>query len=132
MFEVTINEPVPARYNDMLKVAEVAHEATRAVALLFRKEAPSWAAAPLWQRASCLNGVAYALAHPELLPVDLHNNWLAEKLASGWRYGTEFNEEMRESPLIRPYAEIAPEEKLKEALFLAVVRTAARVFNVTR
>jgi len=79
--------------------------------------------APEWQRDSAINGVIYHLTHPDSQPCDSHNNWLAEKEANDWKYGEVKNIDKKEHPCFLPYEQLPKEQQLKDALFIAVVRS---------
>ena len=52
---------------------------------------------------------------------------MAEKVATGWKYGPVKNPDAKEHPCMVPYAELPPEQRRKDALYLAMVKTAAGV-----
>ncbi len=81
-----------------------------------------WDAAPLWQKASALAGVEFHVANPDANPEDSHDSWLKQKLADGWTYGEVKDPEKKEHPCFVPYDNLPDEQKLKDALFIAVVR----------
>lgn len=108
--------------------ARAAHEANRAYCLAIGDASqPSWDVAPEWQRSSARNGVAGALAGAT--PKDSHEGWLAEKCANGWKYGAAKNAERKEHPCMVPYGELPPEQRAKDALFIAVVQAVARALG---
>lgn len=105
------------------QIARVCHEVNRAYcASLGDTSQPAWEAAPDWQRASAIKGVAFAVANPDARPSDSHESWLSEKRRDGWRYGPVKNPETKEHPCFVEYDELPPEQRAKDHLFLAVVR----------
>lgn len=101
--------------------ARAAHETNRAYCLAIGDTSqPSWEDAPDWQRASAINGVAGVIAGNG--PEQSHESWLAEKTATGWRYGPVKDPAKKEHPCFVPYAELPPEQKAKDTLYVAVVR----------
>lgn len=85
----------------------------------------AWAIAPDWQRNSAIEGVQYAVAHPDATPEDSHNNWMALRMAEGWVYG-EFKDPVAKThPCIVPFDELPEWQQKKDALFLAIVRALA-------
>ena len=101
--------------------ARAAHEANRAYCLaLGDTSQPPWDAAPEWQKSSARNGVAGALAGAT--PEQSHESWLAEKKATGWKYGPVKNPDAKEHPCFVPYAELPPAQRAKDAIFTTVVR----------
>lgn len=107
-------------------VARVCHEVNRAYcASLGDHSQPSWEDAPDWQRQSAVKGVSFALDNPSAKPSDSHESWLAEKRDAGWKYGPVKDPEAKEHPCFVPYDELPPEQRAKDYLFLAVVRSLA-------
>ena len=88
---------------------------------------PDWADAPDWQKSSARNGVQGALAGNT--PEQSHESGLAEKAATGWKWGAVKNADTKEHPCFVPYAELPPEQQAKDHLFLATVRTMAGVLS---
>ena len=107
-------------------IARVAHEVNRAYCeALGDHSQPSWAEAPAWQRESALNGVNLHVDHPETGPEGSHVNWLAEKLAAGWKYGAVKNPEAKEHPCCVSFAALPREQQAKDYIFRAVVHALA-------
>lgn len=101
--------------------ARAAHEANRAYCIAIGDTSqPSWEDAPEWQKSSARNGVKGALAGAA--PEQSHESWLAEKTATGWRYGPVKNPETKEHPCFVPYAELPEAQRAKDAIFTTVVR----------
>lgn len=108
--------------------AQAAHEANRAYCLAIGdKSQPPWDEAPDWQRTSARNGVVGALAGNT--PEQSHESWLEEKRAAGWAYGPTKDPEAKRHPCFVPYAELPPEQREKDGLFLAVVRAVAHALG---
>jgi RyR domain len=106
--------------------ARAAYEANRAYCIAIGEvdEAhPHWEDAPDWQKQSTRNGVAGALAGNT--PEQSHESWLAEKQATGWKYGPVKDLERKEHPCVRAYSELPPDQRAKDAIYLAVVRSVA-------
>jgi hypothetical protein len=47
----------------------------------------------------------------ELLARHVHDVWARQRLADGWRYGTERNDSRKEHPGLRPYEQLSDVEK---------------------
>lgn len=107
-------------------IARVCHEINRAYcAALGDNSQPPWEEAPEWQRSSAVNGAKHMLGNPGAKPSDSHESWLKEKAADGWKYGPVKDPEKKEHPCFVPYDELPVEQKVKDYLFQAVVRTLA-------
>lgn len=105
------------------QIAEVAHETNRVYCRTIGDNSqPYWTEAPQWQKDSAINGVAFHIANPEAGCSGSHENWLKEKYAEGWKYGGVKDSEKKEHPCCVPYDELPLEQKVKDALFVGVVR----------
>jgi hypothetical protein len=105
-------------------IARVCHEVNRAYCEgIGDKSQPAWEAAPDWQKNSAIAGVVYTTAHPDATPEDSHNSWLAEKKADGWRWGSKKDPEKKEHPCYIEYDRLPTNQKVKDHLFQAVVRS---------
>jgi hypothetical protein len=105
-------------------IAKVCHEVNRAYCQgIGDNSQPRWEDAPDWQTQSAINGVQFHLDNPDALPSHSHEEWLKEKSVTGWKYGPIKNPETKEHPCFVPYEELPQEQKLKDALFIAVVRS---------
>lgn len=103
-------------------IAKVAHEINRAYCeALGDNSQPAWEQAPNWQRDSAINGVRFHLDNPNASPSHSHESWLAEKAATGWKYGPVKDPEAKEHPCFVPYDELPVEQRAKDYLFRAVV-----------
>lgn len=108
--------------------ARAAHEANRAWCLAHDDASqPAWDNAPDWQRLSALKGVAGALAGNT--PEQSHADWLAEKLATGWRLGPVKRPDVKEHPCMVSYAELPPAQRAKDLIFTEVVRAMAAAWG---
>ena len=104
------------------KIARVAHEINRAYCqALGDNSQPKWEDAPDWQRSSAINGVEFHITNPDAGPDHSHNAWLAEKEATGWKWGPVKDAEYKEHPCFVPYDQLPVEQKAKDYLFRAVV-----------
>lgn len=101
--------------------ARAAHEANRAYCIAIGDlSQPSWDGAPEWQKTSARNGVVGALSGAT--PEQSHESWLAEKRATGWKFGPVKDQEKREHPCFVPYAALPIAQRAKDAIFVEVVR----------
>lgn len=105
---------------DNTELARWAHELNRAIQKLTGETvSPHWEEAPLDQRNSSITGVNRAkLGHT---PEQLHESWMSDKLHEGWTYGPEKDPERKEHPCLIPYSELPAEQRLKDAVFKAVI-----------
>ncbi len=114
--------------------ARASHEANRAycIAIGDTSQEP-WELAPTWQQESAIKGATFVLetiASGRIpRPEASHENWLAEKIAAGWKYGPIKDPAKREHPCITSYANLPPEQRAKDALFIATVRAVAEALE---
>lgn len=107
-------------------IARVCHEVNRAYCESIGDTSQvAWEDAPDWQRTSAVNGVTFTLAHPDAKPEDSHNSWLNEKLNDGWVYGEVKDADAKVHPCICAYHELPVQQRTKDHLFQAVVRSLA-------
>ncbi len=110
-------------------IARAVHEVNRAWCLLHGDVSQvSWDDAPEWQKTSAINGVRGVVAGNG--PEESHESWLAEKRATGWKYGPVKDAEAKEHPCFVPYVELPPEQKAKDHLFVATVRAMAQAMGM--
>jgi len=110
----------------IIHIAIICHEANRAWCVTHGDfSQPSWGSAPQWQVDSAINGVEHAFKYPDATPEDMHNNWMAQKIADGWVYGEVKDPVAKTHPCMVPYAELPEFQRKKDALFLAIVRALA-------
>lgn len=109
--------------------ARAAHEVNRAYCVAIGDTSQVvWEDAPDWQKTSARNGVAGVLKGNS--PEQSHESWLAEKKATGWKHGPVKDPEKKEHPCFVPYAELPPEQRAKDLLFVTTVRTVAQALGL--
>ena len=108
----------------VVQIARVAHEANRAYCQAIGDNSQvAWDDAPDWQRESAIKGVEFTIANPSAPPSASHESWLAEKAATGWKYGPVKDADKKEHPCYVPYEQLPVEQRLKDSLFQGVVRS---------
>jgi hypothetical protein len=104
------------------EIARVCHEANAAYSMALGDYShATWDGTPVDLKATTIDGVRHRLANPGLSPADMHENWLADKEAKGWRYGVMKNPVTKEHPCMVPWNDLPIEERLKDVLFSAIV-----------
>ena len=105
-------------------IAKVCHEVNRAYCQSIGDDSqPAWNEAPEWQKQSVRVGIIFTLANPAAKPSDSHESWLAEKERDGWKYGSVKDPSKKEHPCFVPYDQLPVEQKTKDYLFQAIVRS---------
>lgn len=110
------------------QIAELAHEVNRAYCeAIGEAQLPAWNDAPSWQRAASLGGVRFCLRHLSAGPIPspslCHKAWAEEKRTAGWTYGPVKDPAKKEHPCLVPYDQLPVEQRVKDYLFVAVVKT---------
>ena len=103
------------------EVAEICHEANRAICGLLEEDQPPWAEAAEWQKSSALDGVIHTLKNPGAKPSDSHENWMRLKTLEGWTYGEKKDSGAKKHPCMVPYEKLPREQQAKDHLFQAIV-----------
>lgn len=57
-------------------------------------------------------------------PEELHGSWMQAYIEMGWKYGEEYNRELKTHPDLIPYAELGQLEQDKDAVFIALCEIA--------
>jgi len=110
------------------EIAKVAHNVNRAYCQSIGDHSLSdWDHSPHWQKESIENGVMNVLAKPDTTPEESHRNWLMEKEREGWTYGVNKDVDRKKHPCMLAYYDLPKEQRLKDSLFLAVVKTLMEV-----
>lgn len=107
-----------------IELARVCHEVNRAYCQALGDNSQlAWEEAPEWQRESALAGVNFTIDNPEAPATANHDSWLEHKLADGWQYGAVKDAEKKTHPCIVPYEELPVEQRAKDHIFRAIVRS---------
>ena len=110
--------------SSIARIAQVCHEANRTYCeTLGDHSQPAWDDAPTWQWVSAIAGVMHTIENPDSTPADSHDSWLEQKIAAGWVWGPEKDPEQKTHPCILPYDKLPAEQKMKDILFQAIVRS---------
>jgi RyR domain len=110
--------PSPAE----LAIARVMHEAVRAWQTAHGQEpAPPWDQAPDWMVTSSVAAIRFRRDNPKAGSNAQHDQWMEEKLASGWTHGPVKDGAKKTHPLLVPYKQLPEVERRKDALVAAVI-----------
>jgi len=107
---------------ETMRIARVVHEAVRAFQTASdQPPAPPWSRAPKWMKTATAEAIAYRLANPGAGPSAQHDQWMAEKIAAGWKRGKVKDGAKKTHPLLIPYGSLPLVERQKDALVAAVI-----------
>ena len=106
---------------DVSAIAQVCHEANRAIQQVTGDPAPSpsWDDAPEWQRSSAIEGVQKALDGETA--EQLHESWCAFKENDGWVWGELKDVDAKTHPCLIEYDSLPPEQRAKDHVFAGIV-----------
>lgn len=108
----------------IVDIARVAHEANRAYCLTNGDESQAgWNETPDWQKESVILGVMNVIRDPDTTPEKSHEGWMAHKAAEGWVFGPVKDAAAKTHPCMRLYKDLPVEQRVKDHLFLAVVKS---------
>lgn len=105
-------------------IAQVVHAANREYCLTHGDNSIlPWDIAPAEIKQSAIDGVNYYINNPNTTPEQTHENWCKFKLAQGWIFGKTKDPLNKTHPCLVPYNDLPEHQKMKDHLFLAIVKT---------
>ena len=54
--------------------------------------------------------------------VELHESWMKERIAQGWKYGPVLDRELKLHPNLVPYDYLSDDQRIKDMMFETIVR----------
>lgn len=103
--------------------AKVNHEVNVSINRFHGKESrPVWDKLTEDERNKAFASVQSVIDNPSITPAESHQKWMDNKLADGWRYGPVKDEIKKTHPDLVGYDELPDEEKLKDYLFITIVK----------
>jgi hypothetical protein len=103
-------------------IARVCHSLNREICIIDGDYSQKpWAGAAEWQRDSAIKGVEFRLTNPGAPESAQHDAWMADKIADGWVYGEVKDADAKTHPCLVPFEQLPPMQRLKDAVFCAVV-----------
>lgn len=102
------------------QIAQVCHGANRAYCDAIGDHSQvDWNDAPDWQKTAAFESVQHVLSGET--PAQLHESWCASKVRDGWSLGDVKDAGAKTHTCLVPYPDLPLEQRLKDALFHAVV-----------
>ena len=113
--------PSAFSHPQLVAIARACHEANRAWCILHGDTSQvEWTEAPDNIRDSAIAGVT--IAANGATPEEQHDAWCAFKREDGWVFGETKDAALKTHPCLIPYAELPPEQRAKDAIYIGVVR----------
>lgn len=107
----------------IVRIARVVHQANKAFCESIGDTSQvDWESADESIHNSAIEGVKKIIANPDITPEQLHDNWSKDKLADGYVYGEEKDDEKKTHPCLVPYEKLPLSQKFKDHLFGSIVR----------
>lgn len=105
-------------------IAEACHEANRVLTKHLEDVPvqPHWDDAPADMKISSVAGVRWRLENLAAAAAAQHEEWMRQKIADGWRHGPKRDPKLKTHPALVPYEQLEPGVRLKDAVFVAIVR----------
>ena len=104
------------------KIARTVHSALSAWRVANAHEPyDDWDSMTEADKASTYESVEYVVDNPDADASAQHDQWMAQKLADGWKYGRKRNNSRKRHPMLVPYDELPDYEQRKDALLNAIV-----------
>lgn len=82
-----------------------------------------WDEAPDWKKESTIEGVQFLVDNPKVTPIELHDNWMKDKIKDGWKYGSVKSATFKTHPCMVSYQDLPKAQQFKDSLFQAVVKS---------
>ncbi len=82
---------------------------------------PSWNKSSPEHKGGLRHRVVLIMNDPKVTVVDLHEDWMAWKLAAGWKFDPVHNEEHKLHPCLRRFGELPHAYRAKQYIFRAAV-----------
>ena len=103
--------------------AKINHEVNLCLNRFYGQEArPAWDKLTEDERHAAFISVQNIIDNPDMTPAESHAKWMEVRLAEGWRYGEVKDPVKKTHPDLVSYSELPDAEKLKDHLFIAIVK----------
>lgn len=109
------------------QIAEICHEANRAIQKIEGDPTPSspWVETPAYERESAIEGVINVCSG--ISAERLHEMWVTARERDGWKLGKIKDPIAKTHPCLIPYCDLAYTQRVKDAVFSAIVRACVEV-----
>lgn len=107
---------------DLAVIGEMCHELVRAVQKANGEDVvyPHWEDAEQWMRDSSIDMVRSVMDGQS--SEQIHERWMAQRLAEGWRYGPVKDLTAKTNPNLVPYLDLPVRQWVKDRLVRAMIQ----------
>lgn len=107
-----------------MQAAKVAHQVNRVLSA-FNGDAPKsdWSALTEEEKHCLYVGINAIIANPALTSRDSHELWMNTQIKMGWTYGPVIDRVNKQHPCLVPFDSLEPQDKLKDDVFLTIVKS---------
>lgn len=112
------------------RIAEFCHEVDRIYAHVILNDPDeeqgslvSWSQLEEGQRNTITSLVTRLREDPTLQARNIHEIWLRDAESKGWKYGSVFNSDKREDPLVVEFLSLSDAEQVRVEVFVQLVKT---------
>ena len=103
--------------------AKVNHEVNVALANFYGDDPKTpWDKLTEDEKHHCFVSVKAISDNPKITPSEIHEIWMKDRLEDGRRYGPVLDHVKKTSPCITNYIELSDKDKMKDHLFIAIVK----------
>ncbi|WP_414639273.1 RyR domain-containing protein [Archangium sp.] len=124
------SEAVEATATQIEVIAAACHSAWYAYTVLaLGEKGEEWLHAPEWQKESIRDAVRFWLRMgPAAVDIERksHENWMRQRLDSGWRFGPSKDAEAKTHPCLVDYAELPESQRKKDTVVVQAFRAVSR------
>lgn len=107
----------------LIEIAKIAHEVNRAYCQSIGDTSiQAWEQATEAQRRGAIFGVVFYARMPSADAYTMHKTLFDHLVADGWVYGDTIDDTAKQHPACKPYDELPQQHKIKDHLFLTIVR----------
>lgn len=108
-------------------LAKIYHENIRMLQEInSEKVSPPWEDTPDWMIEGTFDSINFHLANPAASASASHENWMGEKIRTGWRFGPVKDPDKKTHPLLIPFSELPAEQQMKDILGKALIDTMSK------
>lgn len=128
--EGVINEMNFKKYRTLVDIAQECHNKNNELMMMNGEEQNgNWDSLDRHTKFINLKSVIKALENPDLTAKDMHDEWMNNKIADGWKFGDVKDPELKTHPLIIDYDLMKDVDKMKDQIFIDVCNKYREIYD---